>query len=230
MSTNNNYKDRGMQFSEASPDDLVPNPWNPNIVDTEGESRIEASLDELGICDPIKVREIDDGQLEIIGGEHRVAIFKRNGVERIPILNFGPISDSLAKKISLIDNGRYGTDDATRLRPLLEEIQAEVGDLHFLPYSDDELTGVLSAGDIQFDDITLDEDDGDIESYDDSPTKSVQTHQIMRFKVPVDDAEHVKAIIDELIKTNRLNEQDSLTNAGDALMIIINQYKNNTDD
>lgn len=52
-------------------DSLHPNPWNSNQVGPEMEARLAASLGELDFYKPILVRQLSDGRLQILGGEHR---------------------------------------------------------------------------------------------------------------------------------------------------------------
>ena len=43
-------------------------------------------------------------------------------------------------------------------------------------------------------------------------------YQVMRFKVPVDDADFVRGVIDGICERQGFISSDSLTNAGDALV------------
>lgn len=215
-------EERGYKLESIDPQLLEPNPWNPNVVDVDGMHRIEASVDRNGIFDPIKIRQVDDGIYQILNGEHRVEIFKQRGLSKVPVLNFGYISDRKAKDISVADNDGYGSNDLAKLKPLILEIQEETGDIDFLPYGLNELDDILSTVDsFNLDELGIDDEDDPIGA--DMP-RSIQSHQVMRFKVPIDDAETVTRSVEAVIKANNLNESDSLTNAGDALMIIINKY------
>ncbi|MEZ6841329.1 ParB/RepB/Spo0J family partition protein [Acinetobacter baumannii] len=64
---------------------------------------------------PIVVRQLDNGTLQIIGGEHRALVAKQMKVDKVPAFNLGKISDVEAKEIGLLDNGRYGSDDALKI-------------------------------------------------------------------------------------------------------------------
>ncbi|MFH3733079.1 chromosome partitioning protein ParB, partial [Acinetobacter baumannii] len=52
-------------------------------------------------------------------------------------------------------------------------------------------------------------------------TTKVQTHQIMRFKVPIEDVDAITKLIEKTIKAQGFTESDSLTNAGDALVYLL---------
>lgn len=216
------YRQSGLRLIDIPIDELVPNPWNPNVVDAEGMAKIEASLNELDMVDPIKVRELPNGNFEIIGGQHRTEILRRRGETSVPAINLGAISDATAKKITLIDNGRYGHDDASLLGSLLKEIEAEVGSLDFLPYTDSDLKHLREVE--EFDIDSIDEPAGyeDADYGDPLPTQqAVQSHTILRFKIPVDDTDRVQSLIQQTIAEHLLTDSDALTNAGDALMILL---------
>src|SRR4051812_26558524 len=99
---------------------LHPNPWNTNVVTPENEKRIEESIKRLGLFKPVTVRELTDGRLEILGGQHRWEAARRLGYKEVPIFNVGTISDVQAQQIGVADNGRYGEDDAAALATLLK--------------------------------------------------------------------------------------------------------------
>lgn len=199
---------------------LNPNPWNSNHVSPENEEKLERSMDHLGMFKPILVRTLNDGTLQIIGGEHRAEIARRKGID-VPIVNLGSITDQRAKEIGLVDNGRYGADDALSLAEILESLDKE--DLSFLPYSDNELASIFSSTDIDLSDIDLDDDIEQQDPADPGQQRAPQTHQIIRFKVPIEDAHLVTDLIERIMKDQKLTDSDALTNAGDALIHVLSQ-------
>jgi ParB family chromosome partitioning protein len=199
------------------PSALVPNPWNTNIVSPDNEAKIEASIKRLGMFKPITVRELNDGTLEILGGEHRAAAAERMGIKTIPVINLGKIDDNQAKEISLVDNGRYGSDDILQLASLLEGLGSAEELAMFMPYGESDLTSIFSSVNIALDDLDIPDDD-EIPSL--PTTKPLQTHQVMRFKVPVGDVATITDQVERVMKAQKFNEGDSLENAGDALVFI----------
>jgi ParB-like chromosome segregation protein Spo0J len=204
------------------PDRLQPNTWNTNVVSPENEARIEESMKRLGFFKPIIVRTLEDGSLEILGGEHRWQIAKKRGMELVPIFNLGTVPDSKAKEIGLADNGRYGEDDALQLADLLKELGTpeELG--KFLPYSDSELNHLLSASSIAMQDLDMPAGGPTPEI----PSKPAPTHQIMRFKVPVEDAAWGTAVLEKIMREQNFTSDDSMTNAGNALVYLLNKERN----
>lgn len=201
---------------------LRPNPWNTNVVSPDNEAKLDESLKRFGIFKPILARKTDDG-LEILGGQHRWEAAKRLGLKKVPVISLGAIDDTTAKEIGLVDNGRYGVDDADGLANLLKNLGRPADLATFLPYSDKELEVIFKTDALDFDSLDIDGDDDEIELKP-TETSTGPTHQIMRFKVPVEDAEWVSSLISKVIKTKGLTDSDSLTNAGDALVYILNSW------
>ena len=218
-----------LNFTYLDPRVLIKNSWNPNKMSPEAESKLRNSIQKNGHIKPILVRELDDGQLEIVGGEHRVDVSIDLGMDSVPVLNLGRISDEQAKKALLIDNSRYGEDEATMLAALLEDIGTADDLAEWTTYNMDELNTLLGSTKTTEDDLsyldelsTLDEADDDA-----LPTAlpDVQTHQVMKFKVPVEDAHTVKDIIDGIAKAQKLDDSDSAVRSGDALLWLIRDYQ-----
>lgn len=207
----------------VNPASLKKNPWNTNVVAPENERKLDESLKRLGVFKPILCRELPDGSLQILGGEHRAESAIRLGMKEVPVVNLGSISDERAKEVMLVDNGRYGDDDALRLAELLSEMGSVDEIASFMPYSDADLTAIFSSTSIELDDLEIPDNE---ELPPTLPTeKPVQTHQIMRFKVPVDDVHRITAAIERAMKEQGFTDEDSLANAGNALVHIFNSLR-----
>jgi len=214
-----------MQLNYINPRELIPNPWNSNNVSPEGMERLYSSLKRHGFVKPVIVRERPDGVLEILGGQHRVEAAISMGFEEVPTLNLGEVSDARAKEIGLIDNARYGSDDANALADILKEIGKDVDVASFLPFTDAELAAL--ATDLTVDDIDslLGEDDGSKDEPEERAEKKPPTHTIMRFKVGREDEGIVRDLINDIMKEQNFTEEDELTNAGDALVFLAQTMK-----
>lgn len=199
---------------------LVPNPWNTNVVSPEAEAKLDASIKRFGMFKPVVVRELPDGRRQILGGAHRAASAVRQALPSVPVINLGVISDAKAKEISLVDNSRYGQDDVLQLAELMESLGNAQELTQFMPYTDADIDSIFSSVTVALDDLDLDDDPGTS-----APVlpkeKPIQTHQIMRFKVPVDDVKTISTLVEETMKTQKFTESDSLSNAGDALVYLL---------
>lgn len=208
-----------MKMVEVDIETLRPNPWNTNVVTPENEEKIKASILRLGMFRPIIVRTLEDGTKEILGGEHRWSVAKSLGYTKVPIVDLGTVSDKKAKEIGLVDNGRYGEDDTLQLAELLKELGSSEEFLEFLPYTGDEIDSIFSATSIAFEDLEIPEGD---ETLPEIPvSKTAQTHQIMRFKVPIEDAEFLTRQIEATMKAQNFTGDESMINAGNALVHLL---------
>lgn len=204
----------------ADPKSLKPNPWNPNKVGPEMELRLEESMRRNGCYKPVVCRELPDGSLEIIGGEHRARTAARLGLATVPVVNLGRIDEKKAKEIGLIDNGRYGEDDPLLLGEILRELGVE-DVMSYLPYQTEDLAGLFSASSIDLDDLSIDGEDDKLAGVGADPAeRAVMTHTVLRFKVPVAEQEKLNAYIEHVIRREGLKESDQMLTAGMALMSI----------
>ena len=103
------------KIQSLDPKKLRPNPFNPNHVDPKNFAKLRKSIKDLGFASAVVVRELPDGTLQILGGQHRTQVAVEMGLKTIPVLNLGTIPDDKAKRIGLVDNSRYGTDDSLQL-------------------------------------------------------------------------------------------------------------------
>lgn len=210
-----------MQLLQVAPGALSPNPWNTNhITDPADEERLRHSLQELGTFKPILARELEDGSLQIIGGEHRWRAAQQLGHETVPVLNLGHVDDVRAKKMGLVDNARYGHDDPAGLADLLRELGAEM-DL-IMPLSDVDLAAISSSANEALDDL---DSIGRTELPSLEDVKPPPTVQVLRFKVPVEDVGWVSTLIEKAKKQGGYTQEDSLSNAGNALVHMLRMVK-----
>lgn len=222
-----------MEVEYANPKNLRPNPWNPNNVDPVNMEKLRTSVKRDGIKRPIVVRQLDNGDYQIIGGQHRTEVAIELGMPQVPIINRGQISDSEAKKETLLDNFRYGRDNIDRFAELLSD--PDMGDalslIETMPIDEEELAEYfshLTSTNLneEVEALLKDDDGSDGDDGDDDPVAlgvgaPVRTHQIIRFRVSVED----QAKLAELVKRTKIDHgyvaSDDLTNDGDALIHLL---------
>lgn len=209
-----------LKITEVNIDNLKASTFNPNIVSPSNEKKLEESLKRFGFFRPILARELEDGSLEIVGGEHRVDAAKKLGYKTVPTINLGKITEKRAKELMITDNARYGLDDTLQLAQLLESLGADEDIASFMPYDDKDLENIFSSVNIAIDDLELGDED---EKPPVVPTRKVQEFQMMKFRVPVADAATVMDRIEAIMKAEKFNDADSLTNAGLALVQLCHQ-------
>lgn len=202
---------------------LTPNPWNTNVVAPDNEAKIDASLKRLKMFKPIIVRTLEDGTRQILGGAHRRDSAIRLGLAEVPVMNLGAVTDQQAKEIGLVDNGRYGNDDSVQLAALLDELGAPEDLAEFLPFTNADFESIFASGSIALD-MHLGLDD-DAAAPMEPVAKAAQTHVIMRFKVPIGDQATITEVIERTMKRQHFTDEDSLANAGNALVHIFQEIE-----
>lgn len=208
-------------LQELDPKLLQPNPWNTNVVSPDNEAKIDASIKRLGMFKPIIVRTLPDGTFQILGGAHRRDAAIRLGMDSVPVVNLGSISEKKAKEIGIVDNGRYGEDDTLGLAELLESLGGADELAAFMPFTDADFNSIFASTNIALDDLELPDDDGAAPS---APApKPAQTHAVMRFKVPLGDDSTIADAIARVQKQQGFTDEDALSNAGNALVHIFKQ-------
>jgi ParB family chromosome partitioning protein len=202
---------------EAHVSNLHPNPWNTNVVSPENEARIDASMRRLKMFKPIIVRNRAAGGFEILGGEHRWLSAKRLGIELLPIFNVGDITEEQAKEIGLADNARYGEDDSIRLAELLRGLGSASELSTFLPMSGHDLEELLATPSVALTDLDMPASPAA------DAASATPTHQLLRFKVPIEDTAWITAHLTNVMRAQNFSSEDSMTNAGNALVHILNK-------
>jgi hypothetical protein len=209
-------------FAHVDPRSLWKNDFNVNIVSPENEAKLDASLSRLGAFKPILVRELADGNLEILGGEHRNDSAIRLGWTEVPVFNLGPLDDNRAKEIALADNSRYGADDILLLGEMIKGMDFAEQLPDFLPYTDIDLKAIYASADIALDDFSdVEINPSDEENLPEPPTRPTKTHVIQRFKFSLGDAERVTELIERVKREQGYTLADDMTNAGDALIHLL---------
>lgn len=111
-------------YDEALPVDWIfPHPDNPNIGDREA---LAESIDELGFYGAILVRQLDEYEYQLLGGEHRWKETKERGGTSIPAFILHDVDDDAALKILLGDNEitRRGRYDHAKLNKVLTGLKS----------------------------------------------------------------------------------------------------------
>ncbi|MEM8484206.1 MAG: ParB/RepB/Spo0J family partition protein [Bacteroidota bacterium] len=73
------------KVAEIQVANVRPNPYQPRqVFEEEALEELAASIQQLGIIQPITVRTLGDGQFELISGERRLRASRRAGLEKIP--------------------------------------------------------------------------------------------------------------------------------------------------
>lgn len=94
----------GAVYREIDVNDVVPNRYQPREhFDEETLTALTASVAEVGVIQPIVVREKDDGGFELIAGERRWRAAKRANLPAIPALVRGA-DDLSSLETAVVEN------------------------------------------------------------------------------------------------------------------------------
>lgn len=92
------------QISEVSLSDIEANPNQPRKnFDEEALSELAASIKELGVVQPVTLREIAKGKYQIISGERRCRASKMAGLTTIPAY-IKTVNDETLMEMALVEN------------------------------------------------------------------------------------------------------------------------------
>jgi ParB family chromosome partitioning protein len=91
-------------IEEVPINQIDPNPYQPrNRFDEESLAGLTASIRELGVLQPILVRQVGDDRYAIIAGERRWRAAKRAGLQFIPVI-VRQVNDELTLQHALVEN------------------------------------------------------------------------------------------------------------------------------
>ena len=91
-------------INEIRIDDIKPNPNQPRrTFDEETLEELASSIKELGVVQPLSVRDMGDGTYQIIAGERRWRAATRAGLNSVPAY-VRTASDSEVTEMALIEN------------------------------------------------------------------------------------------------------------------------------
>ncbi|MFL6205234.1 MAG: ParB/RepB/Spo0J family partition protein [Acidimicrobiales bacterium] len=96
--------DTGTGLREVPVGSIAPNPHQPRAYfDEESLASLTASVAELGVLQPVLVREVGDERFELIAGERRWRAAKRAGLPSIPVV-VREVDDVLSLEQALVEN------------------------------------------------------------------------------------------------------------------------------
>jgi ParB family transcriptional regulator, chromosome partitioning protein len=118
----------GARFEEVPLDSIEPNPRQPReVFDPEALAELVTSIREVGILQPIVVRELDPGRYQLIMGERRWRASREAGLDAVPAIIRDTADDALLRDALLENLHRQelnALEEAAAYAQLLEEFGA----------------------------------------------------------------------------------------------------------
>ena len=98
--TNDRYIDSAVPLTQIIPNRNQPRQeFNPELME-----ELTASIKENGILQPLTVRELEDGNFELIAGERRLRAAKDAGLETVPVYILSVDADVEMMEYALVEN------------------------------------------------------------------------------------------------------------------------------
>jgi ParB family chromosome partitioning protein len=106
---------------------ISPNPHQPRAYfDEESLASLTASVAELGVLQPVLVREVGEDRFELIAGERRWRAAKRAGLPSIPVV-VRPVDEVLSLEQALVENlhraDLNALEEAAAYQQLMEDFE-----------------------------------------------------------------------------------------------------------
>ena len=118
----------GARFEEVPLDSIEPNPRQPReVFDPEALAELVSSIREVGVLQPIVVRELDPGRYQLIMGERRWRASREAGLDAVPAIIRDTADDALLRDALLENLHRQelnALEEAAAYAQLLDEFGA----------------------------------------------------------------------------------------------------------
>jgi ParB family transcriptional regulator, chromosome partitioning protein len=118
----------GARFDEVPIDAIEPNPRQPReAFDTDAMAELVSSVREVGVLQPVVVRELAPGRYQLVMGERRWRAGRQAGLETIPAIIRDTPDDALLRDALLENLHRQQLnplEEAAAYQQLLEEFGA----------------------------------------------------------------------------------------------------------
>jgi len=204
-----------INYEIVSIDRVKPNAWNPNIqTDFIFEHEIK-SIKKHGFIAPIIVRELDNGTLEIVDGEHRYKAALKLGSDKIAVNNLGKIDIKDSKALTVIMNEVRGKADTFKMGELIKDLNNSFGMdfiLDSMPMTEIEINNMLGNASIDWDAVTPDSTNSSDSTNNPAPPKDAE-HSTLSFHVPAYIAEQFNEQLQRfktLLFPDDINVQDTM--------------------
>ncbi|HVU62187.1 MAG TPA: ParB/RepB/Spo0J family partition protein [Mycobacteriales bacterium] len=120
--------DAGAYFADLPVESIEANPWQPrDVFDEEAMAELVASIREVGVLQPVVVRELDGDRFQLVMGERRLRASREAGQATIPAI-VRQTGDDVMLRDALLENLHRQQlnplEEAAAYSQLLEEFGA----------------------------------------------------------------------------------------------------------
>ncbi|HVV77594.1 MAG TPA: ParB/RepB/Spo0J family partition protein [Mycobacteriales bacterium] len=118
----------GAHFAEIPVDAIEPNPRQPrDVFDEEAMAELVTSIREVGVLQPVVVRELESGSYQLVMGERRLRASREAGLSNVPAIVRHTGDDAMLRDALLENLHRQQLnplEEAAAYRQLLDEFGA----------------------------------------------------------------------------------------------------------
>lgn len=117
---------KSAKWEDINLKELSPAKWNyksKSKETAETVEKIKSSIDEFGMVQNLIVRELENGKLEVVNGNHRLEILKKAKVKDAHCYNLGKVSLEFAKMVAVSTNELRIEPDVFDLAALINSVQ-----------------------------------------------------------------------------------------------------------
>jgi ParB family transcriptional regulator, chromosome partitioning protein len=109
-------------FMQIATSKLIKAGWNYKIDNSKMLEKLTQNIKKNGQIENIIVREIEDGNYEVVNGNHRLEALVNLGIDKVYCFNLGDISIEQAKRIAIETNETRFDADQFSLSEILKEL------------------------------------------------------------------------------------------------------------
>ena len=148
-------KDDFSRYMVVPVDRIVKAEWNYKQEDAKQRDKLINNMQRNGQVENTIVRELEDGTMEMVNGNHRLDVFNELGMTEILVYNLGKnVPDEMAFKIAIETNETRFKSDPNRMAQVVDSIIDEFGKgdlLETLPFNEAQIDEMISmaAGTIE---------------------------------------------------------------------------------
>lgn len=106
---------------------LIKATWNYKLDDEKKRMKLAANIRRNGQLENIIIRDVGEGQYEVVNGNHRLDVFHDIGSKQVMCYNLGIISEAAAQRIAVETNETRFPSDDTSLATVMANILQEFG-------------------------------------------------------------------------------------------------------
>jgi hypothetical protein len=134
---------------------LVKATWNYKKDDAELAAKLAANMKRNGQVESLMVRQLKNGTLEVVNGNHRLDALITLGVKTAMVCDLGKISDAEARRLAVETNETRFETDFVKLSLLFKDMNEEFDKddlLGTLPFDEREISDIEQITEFQWPD------------------------------------------------------------------------------